>query len=190
MKNNDGYIVELFWSRSETAIAETQRKYGKYCFSIAKNILGSDEDANECVNDTYLDAWNSIPPHKPSCLSTFLGKLTRRIATDRVRARNADKRGGGELTLVLDELEECLSCEESTERQIASDLIARVIDEFLGTLTREERQAFLSRYWYARSIRETAKLLGFSESKVKSMLFRLRNKLKKRLEKEELYEKL
>ena len=190
MKHDDSYIVELFWTRSEQAISETQTKYGKYCFSIAKSILGNDEDAKECVNDTYLGAWNSIPPHKPSCLSTFLGKLTRRIAADRVRARNADKRGGGELTLVLDELEECLPSTDSVEGQLLSDLLSRVINDFLGTLTREERQVFLGRYWYARSLREISGQMGFSESKVKSMLFRLRNRLKKTLEKEELYEKL
>ena len=114
---DDSVIVELYWTRSESAIAETSSKYGKYCYSIAYNILLSSEDADESVNDTYLGAWNSIPPHRPSTLSTFLGKITRRISIDRWRKRHAAKRGGGEVALALDELSECLSSRSNDTEQ-------------------------------------------------------------------------
>lgn len=112
---DDQEIVALYWARSEQAISETSSKYGSYCYSIAYNILHSSEDAEESVNDTYNDAWNSIPPHRPSVLSTFLGKITRRISIDRWRRRTAEKRGGGEMSLVLDELQECVAEGKNTE---------------------------------------------------------------------------
>lgn len=112
---DDQNIIALYWARSETAISETAQKYGGYCFSIAKNILTNHEDAEESVNDTYLTAWNAMPPRRPSILATFLGKITRRLAIDRWRYRNARKRGGGEVTLALDELEDCAS-QDSLEK--------------------------------------------------------------------------
>lgn len=105
---NDNQIVDLYWARDEQAIDETRAKYGQYCYAIAYNILQRCEDAEESVNDTYLDAWNAMPPHKPSILSTFLGKITRRISLDRLRRNNAEKRGGGQAALSLDELMECI----------------------------------------------------------------------------------
>lgn len=180
----DSRIVELYLRRSETAIRETAVRYGAYCYNIAYNILRNREDAEESVNDTYLDAWNNIPPHKPSVLSTFLGKITRRISIDRWRRNHADKRGGGEMDLVLDELEDCISDSENVECAIEEREMARIIREFLDGLSVTERRVFLRRYWYMESIAGIASALAFSESKIASMLHRTRIKLRNKLESE------
>ena len=177
----DNRIVELFWRRSESAIAETALKYEKYLHSISYQILTDTEDARECVNDTYNDAWQSMPPHRPLVLSTFLGKITRRISIDRWRMRNAKKRGGGEIILVLDELEDCVSGFDSVEGEMER---RELLNSFLGTLADTERRVFLCRYWYMDSIQTIAKQFGFSQSKVTSMLHRTREKLRTMLEKE------
>ena len=114
----DAKIVQLYWDRNELAIPVTADKYGSYCASIANNILDSREDAEECVNDTYLNTWNSIPPNRPNILSTYLGKITRNLSFDRFRHRHADKRGGGEIELVLDELGECVSGADTVEQEV------------------------------------------------------------------------
>ena len=114
----DTEIVNMYWARNSNAIQETETKYGSYCRSIARNILGNNEDVEECVNDTYLNAWNSIPPHRPKMLSTFLGKITRNISFDRYRYNHTEKRGGGEIKLILDELAECVSGNESVENEV------------------------------------------------------------------------
>ena len=181
---DDQRIVELYWERSEQAITETQSKYGSYCYSIAYNILNSNEDAEESVNDTYNDAWNSIPPHRPSILSTFLGKITRRISIDRWRKHNAEKRGGGEMPLVLDELQECVADKKTVEQEYEKKHLSDVINSFVKSLPETEQKVFLCRYWYMDSIGSICKQFGFSESKVKSMLFRTRDKLRVVLEKE------
>lgn len=181
----DGQIVNLYWERSENAIAETSKKYGKYCYSIAYHILGSAEDAEESVNDTYLAAWRHIPPHRPSVLSAFLGKVTRRIAIDRWRRRTAGKRGGGEMTLVLDELSDCIPTAHSVEHEVEAAELSRLIDDFVMSLPKAERQVFLCRYWYFDSIEEIARRFGFSKSKVKMMLHRQRKRLLNCLEREE-----
>ena len=124
----DGSIVNLYWARSENAISETSKKYGNYCYSIAYNILGNVEDADESVNDTYLDAWNNIPPHRPSILSTFLGKITRRISIDKWRGQTAEKRGSGEIVLVLDELSDCIPSNQSVEHEVEAAELAQLID--------------------------------------------------------------
>ena len=170
---DDQNIIALYWARSETAISETAQKYGGYCFSIAKNILTNHEDAEESVNDTYLTAWNAMPPRRPSILATFLGKITRRLAIDRWRYRNACKRGGGEVTLALDELEDCAS-QDSLERAMDRKELAVAFN------------SFLSRYWYLDPIADIAEHFGFSVSKVTSMLRRTRGRLRQALEKEEL----
>ncbi len=180
----DKRIVELYFSRNERAIEETAAKYGKYCFSIAHNILSNREDAEECVNDTYMDAWNQIPPTRPKSLSLFLGKITRRISIDRWRRRNAQKRGGGEMDLVLDELYQCIPDHSNVEQEYAFKELTATINTFVGTLPATEQRVFLCRYWYLDSIRDIAKRFRFSESKVKSMLLRTREKLKKHLQKE------
>ena len=180
----DNRIVDLYWQRNESAINETATKYGKYLHSISYHILLNDEDAEECVNDTYNDAWQSMPPHRPSILSTFLGKITRRISIDLWRKHSADKRGGGEVALALDELDECVSGNSNVENEIERQELQQKLNAFLMGLPRLERQVFMCRYWYMDSVSDIAKQFDFSESKVKSMLFRTRNKLRTMLEKE------
>ena len=179
----DERIVALYWSRSETAISETDQKYGSYCRAIARNILSDREDTEECVNDTYLDAWNSIPPHKPTVLSTFLGKITRRISIDRWRYRHAEKRGGGQMPAILDELSDCASPED-VESVIEEQEMARLIAAFLDGLSADERRVFLCRYWYMESVSDIARAYGFTSSKTASMLHRTRGKLRTFLESE------
>ena len=188
---NDGHtclpderIVELYWQRSESAIHETSDKYGDYCHYIAYNILYNREDAEESVNDTWLDAWNNMPPHKPSILSTFLGKITRRISIDRWRKKHAGKRGGGEMDLVLNELEDCVSDPTDVEMVIEHQEMARLIREFLDGLGATERRIFLRRYWYMDSVSAIAQEFDFTESKTASMLHRTRGKLRNKLESE------
>ena len=179
-------LVELYWVRKESAIEETAAKYGSYCLSIAGNILQNQDDAEECVNDTWLDAWNSMPPHRPSVLSTFLGKLTRRISIDKWRHVNAKKRGDGQLPLVLTELEDCISDGNSIEEETERKLLNEVIASFVKSLPETEQKVFLCRYWYMDSVSAIATRFRFSESKIKSMLSRTREKLRIRLEKEGL----
>ena len=183
---DDTQIVELYWARKETAIEETAAKYVSYCRSIAGNILQNQDDAEECVNDTWLGAWNSMPPHRPSVLSTFLGKLTRRISIDKWRHVNAKKRGDGQLPLILSELEDCISDGKSIEEETERKLLAEVIAAFVKSLPETEQKVFLCRYWYMDSVGAIASRFRFSESKVKSMLSRTREKLRVRLEKEGL----
>ena len=182
----DGQIVELYWARDERALAETEAKYGGYCLAIARNILSDGADAEECVNDTWLGAWNAMPDARPSALSAFLGKITRRLALDRWRAKYAAKRGGGETPLVLDELAECAPAGEGPEEALAARELAEAVNAFLRSLPPVEMGVFLRRYWYLESVKDTAARLGFSQSKVKSMLARTRKKLRTYLEKEGL----
>ena len=181
---DDKQIVDLYWAREETAINETALKYGSYCHSIAYTILQNQQDAQECVNDTYMDAWNTMPPNRPSVLSTFLGKITRRISIDRWRIKNAKKRGGDEITLALDELEECVGSSHDVELEVQRKELAATMHSFLDRLPQTERRIFLLRYWYLEPIRSIANQYGFSQSKVASMLHRIRGKLRKYLEKE------
>lgn len=180
----DNSIVDLFWSRSETAIHETSLKYGKYCYTIAYNILTNAEDADESVNDTYLDAWNSMPPHRPAILSTFLGKITRRISIDKWRTRSSEKRGGGEVVLALDELSDCVPSSTSVEQEVEMAELEKAIDSFVMALPITERRVFICRYWYLDSISSICQQFGFSQSKVKVMLHRIRKNLRKYLERE------
>lgn len=174
---DDKRIVELYFERSENAVAQTAMKYGGYCYSIAYNILYSNEDAEESVNDTYISAWNSIPPNRPTVLSSFLGKLTRRISIDKWRKQSAVKRGGGEMPVVLDELSECIAGGKSVEQELDSQQLSDVINSFVKALPDTEQRVFLCRYWYLDSVEHICKRFGFSESKVKSMLHRTRKKL-------------
>ncbi len=183
---DDQMIVQLYWERSEQAIRETDQKYGGYCYAIAKNILENKEDAQECVNDTYLAAWNTIPPKRPSVLATFLGKITRHISIDRWRARGAYKRGGGQVVMALEELEECVASKETVEKTYARKELLAAYRRFIEKLPAAERRVFLLRYWYLDSIGDIAQKCGFSESKIKSMLHRTRQKLKKCLAQEGL----
>ena len=181
---DDNKIIELYWNRSENAISETAAKYGGYCYTIAYNILSNSEDSEESVNDTWLAAWNSMPPKKPKLLAAFLGKMTRYISLDRWKNRTAAKRGGGEVPLVLEELEECISGEDSVEREYLKKEFAMMMNQFLENLPETERKVFMCRYWYMDSIEDIADRFSFSESKVTSMLHRTRGKLRNLLEQE------
>ena len=183
---DDQKIIDLYWSRSETAITETDQKYGKYCYSIAYNILTNNEDAEESVSDTYMAAWKAMPPKRPSILATFLGKITRHLSIDRWRSRNRYKRGGGEIVLALEELEDCVADDQSIEKTIERKHLALVFNRFLESLPETERRIFLCRYWYLDSISTVANYYGFSDSKVTSILHRTRKKLRAVLEKEDL----
>ncbi|MBQ7050452.1 MAG: sigma-70 family RNA polymerase sigma factor [Firmicutes bacterium] len=180
----DNAIIELYWKRSENAISETSAKYGGYCYTIAYNILANNEDSEECVNDTWMAAWNTMPPRRPKLLAAFLGKMTRYISLDRWKNRTAAKRGGGEVPLVLEELEECISGEDSVEKEYLKKEFTMTMNRFLEKLPETERKVFLCRYWYMETIEEISNRFGFSESKVVSMLHRTRKKLRKMLEQE------
>ncbi len=183
----DHQIIDLYWQRDETAIAETERKYGRYCYAIAFGILQSNEDAEESVNDTYIGAWNAMPPHRPENLPTFLGKITRHLSLKTWRERTAIKRGGGEVPLALEELEGCIPAGQSVDEHLEAAELAAVLDDFLGALPVEERRVFLCRYWYFDSIHDISVRFGFGQSKVKMMLKRTREKLLVRLNKEEIW---
>ena len=183
---DDQKIIELYCNRSENAIAETAGKYGRYCTAIAYGILGSREDAQECVSDAYLTAWNAIPPRRPADLGTYLGKITRNLSIDRLRTRSREKRGGGEAPLALEELEEVVAGSDSPENEAVRKELIASLNRFLGELTAEERYVFVRRYWYLDSLTDISEKTGFSGSKVASMLYRLRGRLKKQLIKEEL----
>ena len=180
---NDTEIISLYWKRDESAISETEAKYGAYCRAIARNILSNAQDEQECVNDTYLAAWNSMPPQKPALLKAYLGKIARRTSLKKWRDAHALKRGGSEVQPVLDELAECIPG-NSIESALEAAELTRLINGFLGSLPATERRIFLRRYWYLDSIAEIAGSFGFSQSKVKSMLRRMRLKLMKRLKEE------
>ena len=182
---DDQKIIDLYWSRSESAISESDQKYGKYCYSIAYNILTNNEDAEESVSDTYMAAWKSMPPKRPSILATFLGKITRHLSIDRWRSRNRYKRGCGEIVLALEELEDCIAADQTVEKAYERKQLALVFNGFLESLPETERQVFLCRYWYLDSISVIANYYGFSDSKVTSMLYRTRKKLREVLKKEE-----
>lgn len=182
----DAQIINLYFARNEQAIRETDSKYGGYCYSIAYNILTNQEDAEESVSDTYLSAWNAMPPRRPAALAAFLGKITRHISIDRWRKYRAEKRGKGQIELALDELSECVSGAQSAEDSAIRKEILAGVNRFLGTLNETERRVFLCRYWYLDSTEEIAQKCGFSVSKVKSMLLRIRKRLNASLEKEGL----
>ncbi len=174
---DDAKIVQLYWDRNEQAIPATADKYGNYCTAIARNILSNHEDAEECVNDTYLNAWNSMPPHRPSILSTFLGKITRNLSLNRCRRNTADKRGGSQATVVLDEIAEFVSNKDSVEQEVDRKELVRTIDTFLSTLSAEKRGIFVRRYWYFDTTADIASRFGMTENAISVTLHRLRRKL-------------
>lgn len=181
---DDAGIVALYWARDERALAETRDKYGRYCYAVAYNILGVPEDAEESVSDAYMGAWGAMPPHRPAALPAFLGKLTRRAALKRWRARDTQKRGGGEAALALDELSECVPASGAVDEAFDAKELAKAIDTFLDALPDAERRVFIRRYWYLDSVKDVGARYAFSESKVKSMLYRAREKLREYLRKE------
>jgi len=172
----DGDIVALYLARDEAALAMTQRKYGRYCHSIAENILGNAADAEECVNDALKKAWDTIPPHKPKTLSTYLGMLVRQISLNRARDLRAKKRGGGQLPLVLEELEECIADPDAAGA--SDDIVREALDIFLGGLPQRTRMVFMRRYWFADSISTIAATFGMREGSVHTLLSRTRKQLK------------
>ena len=180
----DSKIIDLYWARKEQALAETDAKYGSYCRTIARNILRNFEDTEECVSDTWLHAWNSMPPQRPGILSAFLGRITRNLSFDRCKYQQAAKRGGGALPLALDELGECIPASGRVEHELEKKELAAAIDRFLRTLPEKDCNLFLRRYWYVDTIAEIARQYGMTESKVKMQLSRTKEKLRIYLEKE------
>ncbi len=179
---DDLQIIELYWARDEAAISETEKKYGRYCHSIAYRILRNEEDSEECVNDTCLKAWDNMPPHRPSALKLFLGKITRNLSLDRYEQRTAGKRGHGEIPLALDELRECVPAAGAAERVVEDIALAELFNQFLAELAPEERRLFVLRYWHLYPIKEIAAICNLGKSKVKMSLLRSRKKLKQLLE--------
>lgn len=177
-------IIEMYWQRDEQALTLTRRQYGAYCHAIAWQILHSREDAEECENDTYLRAWNAMPPDRPQGLRAYLGAITRRLSLDRWRERKSQKRGGGEVALSLDELGECVPHSDTVPEALEAKEMSAVLSDFLRSLPPAECDVFLRRYWYFDSVAQIAKRFGYSESKVKMTLSRTRDKLRVLLQKE------
>ncbi|MGN0618742.1 MAG: RNA polymerase sigma factor [Ruminiclostridium sp.] len=182
----DGAIVELYWQRSEAAIRETDRKYGRYLGKIAFNILENTEDSGECVNDTYLRVWNCVPPKKPTAFSAFLAKITRNLALSLYRRKHAEKREQSEFCLSLSELEECIpaALQGVPAEEAELNLLGEVISRYLRGISREAREMFVCRYFFGDSVKKIAGARGITEAKVKSSLHRTRAGLKEYLEKE------
>lgn len=174
----DSQILELYFRRSERAITETAASYGSYCHTIAYNILGSSQDSEECVNDTYLTAWNQIPPQRPRSFPAYLGRITRNLSIDRFRRIHAAKRGCGQLELAIDELDRTLAGPQDLEETVLRTELRDTINAFLRTLPDTDRRVCICRYFYLDSIPEIAQQFGFSTAKVKSMLHRTRSKLR------------
>ena len=175
---DDNGIIRLYWDRNDQAIRATTEKYGHYCKAIARNILNSEEDAEECVNDTYLNAWKSMPTHWPEQLATFLGKITRNLAFNRYKHNHTEKRGGGEIALVLDELTDCISDVDDVEQIINRQELIKAINSFVRSLSVNKRNLFVRRYWYADSISAIANDTGMLQGTVSKTLGRTRKELK------------
>ena len=182
----DSKIVDLYWDRNEEAIVCTQQKYGAYLLKIARNILSDKQDSEECVNDTYLAAWNSIPENRPKNLSSYLGRIVRQISIDVFRKKNSLKRGGSEYILSYSELEEDVSGGTDPLKEIETGELAESVSAYLRTLNERDREMFIRRYYYFDSIKEIAAGCGISQSNAKTRLFRLRKDLKEYLRKEGL----
>ncbi len=180
----DDQIIALFFDRNEEALRQTAKKYGRYCYSIALRIVGDPEDAEECVNDSYLNLWNCIPPHRPEQFAAFLGKITRFSALKKERANRTQKRGGKQFLMAYEELAECLPGKEDPAEQIQMQELADAINRFLDRLSDDEQRCFVSRYWYFDSIAEIAQKTGFTKSKTKTLLYRCRKQLREYLKKE------
>lgn len=181
---DDKKIIEFYFARSQEALHAVSEKYGAYCRAIAWNILGSDQDADECVNDTWLRSWEAIPPQRPNHLSVFLGRITRNLALNRWTAHKAKKRGAGEVPLALVELEECVPGGEGPEEALDEKVLTEAIAAYLCTQPMLRRMVFIRRYWYFNTVPVIAKQLSMAEGTVKSTLHRMRRELKEYLEKE------
>ena len=181
----DAQIVDLYWHRDPEALSESSEKYGKYCFSIANNLLRDEGDSEECVNDTFLNAWNAMPPHRPQKLKLFLAKITRSLAFNRWHSRTAEKRGGGELPLVLEELEECIAGGTDPEEQVQAEELAASVRRFVKSLSDQERAVFVGRYFYTEPAEQVAEDNGLTVNHTYVMLSRIRKRLRRHLMKEE-----
>ena len=180
----DAQIVQLYFNRDEQAVLQTEKKYGKSLLLLSKRIVINDEDSQECVNDTYLRAWNTIPPTKPKHLSAYLYAIIRSISIDRFRAKKSAKRAMNEYILSLDELAECIAGEETPQDALEMQMLVGTIEAFMKGLPKEQRQIFLCRYYFMDSIKAISGYLCMSESKIKSTLYRVRCELKKILQQE------
>lgn len=180
----DTAIIALYNARDERAIAATADKYGTYCLAVAENILNSIRDSEECVNDTWLNTWNSIPPENPHSLRAWLSRITRNLALNRLAARSAAKREGDNCTLALEELSECIATPTGTESEVLRRELARSLNRFLKTLSARERDIFLGRYYFLYPVAEIAQRLGMKENYVRNILSRTRAKLRNHLQKE------
>lgn len=184
---DDKTIVEMYQNRDEKAIEETERKFKNYLFKIAFNVLSDFEDSRECVNDTFLCAWKTIPPQKPEKLSLYLGKIVREIAIDTYRKKQSKKRYVSQYAVALSEVNDVLSDDETPVSISESNLLKEKMNQYLKTLDEEKRNIFVSRYYFFDSISDISEYYGMSKSKVKSVLYRTRQELKQYLEKEGLY---
>ena len=179
----DSDIIELYWKRDESAITETDNKYHRYLFRVARNILQDSQDCEESLNDTYFITWNKIPPSKPTAFQTFLSKITRDVSIDKYRKNTAEKRIPSELTASLDELDDCLSFEASAEESFIVNQLSVILNSYLRELSKKEAFIFISRYYYADSIENIAKMLKVSESTIFRSLAKIRQGLRERIEK-------
>ena len=181
---DDREIIELYNQRNERAIVETSKKYGSYCFSIALNILENEQDAEECVNDTWVRVWDAIPPQAPACLRLFLARITRNLAFDKFKEKNRTKRGGGEMTVALHEISEFLPAAEHEKTEAEDEKFMRDVNRFLRSLSERDCGIFINRYFHTESTETIARKYGLKEGNVQKILFRTRIKLKKYLESE------
>lgn len=179
---DDSGIIDLYWARDQRAVAETAQKYGAFLHSVSWNILRSHDDAEECVNDTYLRTWNAIPPTRPTTLRAWLGRIARNLSLDRWKQGRAQKRGGDEVEVLLGELDVCVPAPHGTEQLLEDQAVAAAISAFLRTLSPERRIIFLRRYWYGQDLSTIAQGLGCGVGKIKSSLFRTRADLRNYLE--------
>ena len=180
----DKQIVELYWMRSERAISETDKKYGRYCRYIAYQILYNEEDSEEVVNDTYLKTWNTVPPSRPDPLKAYVGRISNQLAIDRYDHNNAEKRGGGEIPLVLEELSDCVPDPSDSAELGDSVALKDALNRFLRSLPKRTRMIFVRRYWYVSSVADIAKEYGMKESAIAMLMLRTRKKLQAFLSKE------
>lgn len=182
----DSEIVELYWERDDKAIFESDAKYGHNCRTIAYSILHNQEDVEECVNDTWLGAWNAMPPNRPNKLRFFLARITRNLSFNRLKSKTTVKRGNGEIPIVLDELYECVPNPSTIEDEIEVRELERHINQFLHSLPERSCNVFLRRYWYVETIAEISERYDMTPANVKVILSRTRGKLKNYLGKEDI----
>ena len=183
---DDEKIIEMFFERSEQGIRELDNKYGAVCHNLSYNIVNSRQDAEECVNDAYLGVWNSIPPTRPNPLLSYIAKIVRNISLKSYWRKEADKRSG-QYTIALQEIEGCIADPKIVEDEIEARELARIIENFLDTLTAENRVIFMRRYWFADSYKDIAEFVGLTEKNISVRLTRIRGKMKKFLIEKEVF---